>query len=133
VRRAAVDEHLGDDDREPVAEHVETETAERNDRPEPEIAQATWRARDATLIIANWSASTTTPSLLLDPRENGVKFGHVDLPEIHTMPIGVTAIVTQHERKMISARKKAGRARSPNLATASAWVAAITAQTLKRW
>ena len=94
----------------PVAEFVEIESGKRDKRPQ--LTKALHRARvtGATLVIAKLDRLSRNASFITALQESKVKFVACDMPEANELIVGVMAMITQHERKMISERTKAALA-----------------------
>lgn len=91
-------------------EFCEVESGKNNDRPE--LLKALKRAKitGATLVIAKLDRLSRNVAFLMTLKDSGVDFICCDMPVLNTLTLGVTAVMAQHERELISERTKAALA-----------------------
>jgi DNA invertase Pin-like site-specific DNA recombinase len=108
AQRAAVTTFLNGS--ELVAEYVEVESGQKNDRPQLQKALKHCEIVGATLIIAKLDRLSRDAHFLLGLQKQGTKFVAADMPEANEMVVGIMGLMAQHERKLISERTKAALA-----------------------
>jgi DNA invertase Pin-like site-specific DNA recombinase len=64
----------------------------------------------ATLVIAKLDRFSREAHFLLGLEKSGIDFVAVDMPNANRMTVGITAVIAEEERRMISARTKAALA-----------------------
>ena len=89
---------------------TEKESGKKSDRPVLRGAIRSAAHWGATLVIARLDRLSREVSFLFSLRDAGVDFVALDLPELNTLTLAVTAGMAQHERELISQRTKAGLA-----------------------
>jgi DNA invertase Pin-like site-specific DNA recombinase len=110
AQRKAVEDFLNGGRWKLMAEFVEVESGQRDDRPKLANALALCRLHNAVLVIAKLDRLSRDAHFLLGLQKAGVRFVAADMPEANEMVVGIMAVVAQAERKMISARTKAALA-----------------------
>lgn len=90
-----------------VAELVEVESGQQNQRPQLAAAMALAKARGATLLIAKLDRLSRNAGFIFTLRDAGVEFVCCDMPDANTLTVGIFAVLAQHERELISQRTKA--------------------------
>ena len=60
----------------------------------------------ATFVIAKLDRLSRNAAFLLAPRDSGVRFVAVDMPEAYGLTVGIMSLVAEAERKAISRRTK---------------------------
>src|SRR5215204_6725654 len=114
AQRKAVDDYLNGGQWSVIAEFVEVESGKRDDRPKLADAMALCRLHNATLVIAKLDRLSRDAHFLLglqkELQKSGLRFVAADMPDANELTVGIMAVVTQAERKMISERTKAALA-----------------------
>ncbi len=89
-----------------LARFTEVESGRNPDRPELAKALHLAKVTGATLVIAKLDRLSRNAAFLLTPRDSGVRFVAVDLPEANDLTVGIMALVAQQEREAISKRTR---------------------------
>ena len=95
-----------------VAEFTEIESGKRSDRPELEKALKLCKKAKATLVIAKLDRLARNVHFISGLMERGVKFCAVEFPNADPFMLHVHAAMSEHERRLIGARTKAGLERA---------------------
>ena len=95
-----------------VAEFTEIESGKKSDRPELEKALKLCKKRRATLVIAKLDRLARNVHFISGLMERGVEFCAVEFPNADPFMLHVHAAMSEHERRLISARTKAGLERA---------------------
>jgi len=95
-----------------VAEFTEIESGKKADRPELEKALKLCKKTRATLVIAKLDRLARNVHFISGLMERGVKFCAVEFPNADPFMLHVHAAMSEHERRLISARTKAGLERA---------------------
>lgn len=98
------------DGAEVLHEYVETESGNRNDRPQLTRAIEHCHLSGARLVIAKLDRLARNAAFLIGLRDTGVDFVAADMPEADKFTVGVLALVAEREREVISQRTKAALA-----------------------
>jgi DNA invertase Pin-like site-specific DNA recombinase len=85
---------------------VEIESGKRSDRPKLTEALRLCRLHNATLVIAKLDRLSRDAHFLLGLEKAGVEFVAADMPSANRLTVGIMAMVTDEERRMISRRTK---------------------------
>ena len=93
-----------------VKELVEVESGKRADRPKLGEAIQACRAYGAKLVIAKLDRLSRDAHFLLGLEKAGIDFVAADMPNANRLTVGITAMVAEEERRMISERTKAALA-----------------------
>jgi DNA invertase Pin-like site-specific DNA recombinase len=94
-----------------LASFCEIESSKHADnRPQLALAMEHARLTGGTLLIAKLDRLSRHAHFLLGLQKAGVKFVAVDMPEANELVVGLTALIAQAERQMISARTTAALA-----------------------
>jgi len=112
AQRKAVLDYLNGGRWELIAEFTEVESGKRSDRPELEKALTLCKKRRATLVIAKLDRLARNVHFISGLMERGVKFCAVEFPNADPFMLHVHAAMSEHERRLISARTKAGLERA---------------------
>lgn len=112
AQRKAVSEFLAGRRARLVAEFTEIESGGKTDRPELEQALQTCKGAKATLIIAKLDRLARNVHFISGLMERRVKFCAVEFPDADPFMLHVHAAMAEHERRLISARTKAGLERA---------------------
>jgi DNA invertase Pin-like site-specific DNA recombinase len=110
AQRKAIADYLNGGAWQLVAEHVEIESGQRDDRPELARALAACRVHGATLILAKLDRLARNVAFISNLMAAGVEFVAVDFPQANRLTVHILAAVAEHERELISARTKAALA-----------------------
>lgn len=95
-----------------VAEFTEVESGKKVDRPELERALRLCKKVRATLVIAKLDRLARNVHFISGLMERRVKFCAVEFPNADPFMLHVHAAMSEHERRLISARTKAGLERA---------------------
>ena len=87
-------------------EFIEVESGRKNKRPVLAEALEFCKHNRHTLVISKLDRLSRNASFLFSLRDAGVDFVCVDMPEVTTLTLGVTATVAQWEAERISTRTK---------------------------
>jgi DNA invertase Pin-like site-specific DNA recombinase len=115
AQKKAVLDFLNGGQWELVAEFTEVETgknAHTANRPELEHALKLCKKTRATLVIAKLDRLARNVHFISGLMERGVKFCAVEFPNADPFMLHVHAAMSEHERRLISARTKAGLERA---------------------
>ncbi len=112
AQRKAVIDFLNGGSWEMVAEFTEVESGRKSDRPELEHALKLCKKRKATLVIAKLDRLARNVHFISGLMERGVRFCAVEFPNADPFMLHVHAAMAEHERRLISARTKAGLERA---------------------
>jgi DNA invertase Pin-like site-specific DNA recombinase len=112
AQRKAVRDYLNGGDWEFIGEFTEVESGKKSDRPELERALKLCKRKRATLVIARLDRLARNVHFISGLMEKGVKFRAVEFPDADPFMLHVHAAMAEHERKLISARTKAGLERA---------------------
>jgi DNA invertase Pin-like site-specific DNA recombinase len=115
AQKKAVLDFLNGGDWELVAEFTEVETGKKAhtaNRPELEHALKLCKKTQATLVIAKLDRLARNVHFISGLMERGVKFCAVEFPNADPFMLHVHAAMSEHERRLISARTKAGLERA---------------------
>ena len=86
----------------------------------------------ATLLIAKLDRLSRNAGFIFALRDSGVDFVCCDMPDAHTLTVGLFAVTAQHERETISKRTKdalaAKKARGAKLGSPANFTPAVIAQ-----
>jgi DNA invertase Pin-like site-specific DNA recombinase len=85
---------------------TEIESGKRDDRPQLAKAIDACRLYGARLVIAKLDHLSRDIHFLTGLERAGIRFVAADMPEANEMVVHMMAVITQAERKMISARTK---------------------------
>ena len=105
AQRNAISNYLGENDI-LLSEFVEVESGKKNDRPELNRAIVEAKKNRATLLISRLDRLSRNVSFIFKLKDSGVEFLALDLPQMTTLTLGLTSIIAQHEREIISERIK---------------------------
>lgn len=106
AQQRAVSDFLNGGCWELMAEFVEIESGNADDRPQLEQALTTCELSGATLVVAKLDRLSRNLAFLAKLQESGAKFLAADMPEANELTIHIMAAVAQAERKAISLRTK---------------------------
>jgi DNA invertase Pin-like site-specific DNA recombinase len=95
-----------------IAEFTEIESGKKADRPELEQALKLCKKANAMLVIAKLDRLARNVHFISGLMERGVKFCAVEFPNADPFMLHVHAAMSEHERRLISARTKAGLERA---------------------
>jgi len=112
AQRKSVMDYLNGGDWKLVGEFTEIESSRKSDRPQLEQALKLCKRRRATLVIAKLDRLARNVHFISGLMEHGVKFCAVEFPNADPFMLHVHAAMGEHERRMISARTKAGLERA---------------------
>ena len=112
AQRKAVLDYLNGGPWEMLAEFTEVESGRKSDRPELEKALKLCKRKKATLVIAKLDRLARNVHFISGLMERGVKFCAVEFPNADPFMLHVHAAMAEHERRLISARTKAGLERA---------------------
>jgi DNA invertase Pin-like site-specific DNA recombinase len=115
AQKKAVLDFLNGGQWELVAEFTEVETGKKAhtaNRPELEHALKLCKKTRATLVIAKLDRLARNVHFISGLMERGVKFCAVEFPNADPFMLHVHAAMSEHERRLISARTKAGLERA---------------------
>ncbi len=112
AQKKAVLDFLNGGQWELVAEFTEIESGKKADRPELEAALKLCKRVKATLVIAKLDRLARNVHFISGLMERGVKFCAVEFPNADPFMLHVHAAMSEHERRLISARTKAGLERA---------------------
>lgn len=115
AQKKAVLDFLNGGEWELVAEFTEIETGKKAytaNRPELEKALKFCKKARATLVIAKLDRLARNVHFISGLMERGVKFCAVEFPNADPFMLHVHAAMSEHERRLISARTKAGLERA---------------------
>jgi DNA invertase Pin-like site-specific DNA recombinase len=112
AQQKAVLDYLNGGEWELIAEFTEVESGKKCDRPELEKALTLCKRQHATLIIAKLDRLARNVHFISGLMERGVKFCAVEFPDADPLMLHIHAAMGEHERRMISARTKAGLERA---------------------
>ncbi|MHC2992008.1 hypothetical protein OB13_10560 [Pontibacter sp. HJ8] len=93
-----------------VAEFTDIESGKKDDRPELAKALQMCKDMNAALVIAKLDRLSRNVRFIVELQESKVSFVCCDMPEANEFTIHIFAAMSQHERKLISARTKDGLA-----------------------
>lgn len=88
-------------------EFIEVESGKKNNRLQLEAAIARAKLTGATLVIAKLDRLSRNAAFIFTLKDSGVDFVCADMPDAHTLTIGIFAVLAQHERELISSRTRA--------------------------
>jgi DNA invertase Pin-like site-specific DNA recombinase len=106
AQRAAVSGFLNGRSWELMAEFVEVESGENDQRPKLVTAINRCWLTGATLLVAKLDRLSRDAAFLMSLSKSGIDIRACDLPEANTMMFGIMAVIAQHEREAISKRTK---------------------------
>lgn len=115
AQKKAVLDYLNGGQWELVAEFTEVETGKKAhmaNRPELEHALKLCKKTKATLVIAKLDRLARNVHFISGLMERGVKFRAVEFPNADPFMLHVHAAMSEHERRLISIRTKAGLERA---------------------
>jgi DNA invertase Pin-like site-specific DNA recombinase len=112
AQRKAVTDYLKDRSWKIIEEFTEVESGRKSDRPQLEQALKLCKRKRATLIIAKLDRLARNVHFISGLMEHGVKFCAVEFPNADPFMLHVHAAMAEHERRLISARTKAGLERA---------------------
>lgn len=112
AQRKAVLDYLNGGQWELIAEFTEVESGKKTDRPELEQALKLCKKRKATLVIAKLDRLARNVHFISGLMERGVRFCAVEFPNAEPFMLHVHAAMSEHERRLISQRTKAGLERA---------------------
>src|SRR5215813_12208530 len=93
-----------------AAEYVEIESGKHNERPQLLAALAACKKLRARLVIAKLDRLSRNLAFIAALMDSGVEFVAVDNPHANKLTVHILAAVAEHEREMISERRKAALA-----------------------
>jgi DNA invertase Pin-like site-specific DNA recombinase len=106
AQRNSVAEYLNGGNWKLVREYVEVESGKRTDRPMLAEAIKACRAYGAKLVIAKLDRLSRDAHFLLGLEKAGIDFVAADMPNANRLTVGIMAMVSEEERRMISKRTK---------------------------
>jgi DNA invertase Pin-like site-specific DNA recombinase len=112
AQRKAVMDYLNGGSWKLIGEFTEVESGRKSDRPQLEQALKLCKQRGATLAIAKLDRLARNVHFISGLMEHGVKFCAVEFPNADPFMLHVHAAMAEHERRLISARTKAGLERA---------------------
>lgn len=112
AQKKAVLDYLNGGQWELIHEFTEVESGKRTDRPELASALALCKKTKAKLIIAKLDRLARNVHFISGLMEQGIPFVAVEFPDADPLMLHVHAAMGEHERRMISARTKAGLERA---------------------
>ena len=112
AQKKAVVDYMSGNRGEIVAEFTEVESGRKADRPELEHALKLCKKTKATLVIAKLDRLARNVHFISGLMERGVKFCAVEFPNADPFMLHVHAAMSEHERRLISSRTKAGLERA---------------------
>lgn len=86
-----------------LARFTEIESGRKADRPELARALHLAKVTGATLVIAKLDRLSRYAAFLLAPRDSGVRFLAVDMPEANDLTVGIMALVKVARPRKIAA------------------------------
>jgi DNA invertase Pin-like site-specific DNA recombinase len=110
AQRKAVDDFLNGGRWRLIKEFVEVESGKKSDRPVLAEAIKACRVHGAKLVIAKIDRLSRDAHFLLGLEKAGVDFVAAEMPNANRLTVGIMAMIAEEERRMISARTKAGLA-----------------------
>ncbi len=110
AQKKAVLDYLSGGQWELIAEFTEIESGKKADRPELEKALKLCKKMRALLVIAKLDRLARNVHFISGLMERGIKFCAVEFPNADPFMLHVHAAMSEHERRLISARTKAGLA-----------------------
>jgi DNA invertase Pin-like site-specific DNA recombinase len=99
-------------DREVIASFTEVESGKRGDRPQLDAALKLCKKEKATLVIAKLDRLARNVHFISGLMERHIPFCAVEFPNADPFMLHVHAAMSEHERRLISARTKAGLERA---------------------
>jgi len=112
AQRKAVLDYLNGGRWKMIEEFTEIESGKKSDRPELEKALKLCKKEQATLIIAKLDRLARNVHFISGLMERGTKFCAVEFPNADPFMLHIHAAMSEHERRLISARTKAGLERA---------------------
>jgi DNA invertase Pin-like site-specific DNA recombinase len=112
AQRKAVMDYLNGGSWKLIGEFTEIESGHKSDRPQLELALKLCKRRRATLVIAKLDRLARNVHFISGLMEHGIKFCAVEFPNADPFMLHVHAAMGEHERRLISARTKAGLERA---------------------
>ncbi len=112
AQRKAVMDYLNGGDWKLIGEFTEVESGSKIDRPQLELALKLCKRRRATLVIAKLDRLGRNQHFITGLMERKIKFCAVEFPNADPFMLHVHAAMAEHERRLISARTKAGLERA---------------------
>ena len=112
AQQKAVLEYLNGGRWELVAEFTEVESGKRASRPQLDAALRLCKKSRATLVIAKLDRLARNVRFIAELMEKRVPFCAVEFPNADPFMLHVHAAMSEHERRLISARTKAGLERA---------------------
>jgi DNA invertase Pin-like site-specific DNA recombinase len=97
-------------DVEPMAEFVDIDHGDNNERPKLMEALAMVKRHGATLVVAKLDRLSRSVSFIAALQDSKVPFVIAEMPDVNQFTIGILAVVAQNELKLISERTKAALA-----------------------
>ncbi len=95
-----------------IGEFTEIESGRKSDRPQLELALKLCKRRCATLVIAKLDRLARNVHFITGLMERKIRFCAVEFPNADPFMLHVHAAMAEHERRLISARTKAGLERA---------------------
>jgi DNA invertase Pin-like site-specific DNA recombinase len=112
AQRKSVMDYLNGGSWKLIGEFTEIESGRKSDRPQLELALKLCKRRRATLVIAKLDRLARNVHFISGLMEHGIKFCAVEFPNADPFMLHVHAAMGEHERRLISARTKAGLERA---------------------